>query len=83
MGRDLSMKQKLRQNPQIKLLLRLFLSLPGLFLEAGAVPAPHGAAGKHPRAKKGEEEEESWEEGVSVAWARGCPVGRGELEIQG
>lgn len=44
LGRDLSMKQKLRQNPQIKLLLRLFLSLPGLFLEARAVPAPHGGS---------------------------------------
>lgn len=32
LGHDLSMKQNLRQNPQIKLLLRLFLSLPGLSL---------------------------------------------------
>lgn len=38
------------------------------FLQARAVPALHGAAGKYPQVMKGEEE--GWEEGMIVAWAR-------------
>lgn len=41
------------------------------------MPASHGAAGQHPQAMK-DEEEEGWEEGMNVAWARGCPTGRPE-----